>query len=76
VVREIAEWALSRIPSNAGRGTLYAHEPEKVLLLQNVDAFSQVTLEQLSYLAAISQEITVPRVGGSMRKGTSRWSLT
>jgi len=33
---------------------------EKVLLLQNVDAFSQVTLEQLSYLAAISQEITVP----------------
>ena len=33
---------------------------EKVLLLQDVELFSQVTLEQLSYLAAITQEITVP----------------
>jgi CRP-like cAMP-binding protein len=33
---------------------------ERVLLLQNVDVFSDVTLEQLSYLAAIAQEITVP----------------
>jgi CRP-like cAMP-binding protein len=33
---------------------------EKVLLLQNVDSFSHVTLEQLSYLAAVAQEITVP----------------
>lgn len=35
---------------------------EKVLLLQTVDLFSRVTLEQLSYLAAITQEITVPPV--------------
>jgi CRP-like cAMP-binding protein len=33
---------------------------EKVLLLQNVDLFSRVTLEQLSYIAAITHEITVP----------------
>jgi CRP-like cAMP-binding protein len=33
---------------------------EKILLLQNVDAFSHVTLEQLSYLAASAQEISVP----------------
>jgi CRP/FNR family transcriptional regulator, cyclic AMP receptor protein len=33
---------------------------EKVLLLQNVDLFSGVDLEQLSYLAAIMQEVTVP----------------
>jgi CRP/FNR family transcriptional regulator, cyclic AMP receptor protein len=33
---------------------------EKVLLLQNVDLFSHVTLEQLSYLAVITREITVP----------------
>jgi CRP-like cAMP-binding protein len=31
---------------------------EKVLLLQNVDFFSRVTAEQLSYLAAITKEIT------------------
>jgi len=34
---------------------------EKVLLLQDIELFSQVTLEQLSYLAAITQEITVPK---------------
>jgi CRP-like cAMP-binding protein len=33
---------------------------EKTLFLQDVDLFSQVTLEQLSYLAAITQEITYP----------------
>jgi len=33
---------------------------EKVLLLQDVDLFSGATLEQLSHLAAIAQEITVP----------------
>ena len=33
---------------------------ERVLLLQNVDVFSHVTLEQLSYLAAIAQEISMP----------------
>ncbi len=33
---------------------------EKVLLLQNVDLFSQVTSEQLSYLAGIAAEIEVP----------------
>lgn len=32
---------------------------EKVLLLQNVDLFSDVTLEHLSYIAAISEEFTV-----------------
>jgi len=31
---------------------------EKVLLLQNVDIFSRVTAEQLSYLAAITKEVT------------------
>jgi CBS domain-containing protein len=31
---------------------------EKVLLLQNVDIFSRVTAEQLSYLAAITKEIS------------------
>ena len=31
---------------------------EKVLLLHNVDVFSRVTLEQLSYLAAIAREVT------------------
>ena len=33
---------------------------EKVLLLQNVDLFSRVTSEQLSYLAAIAVEAEVP----------------
>lgn len=33
---------------------------EKVLLLQNVDLFSRVTSEQLSYLAAIAAEVEVP----------------
>jgi CRP-like cAMP-binding protein len=31
---------------------------EKVLLLQNVEIFSRVTAEQLSYLAAITKEVT------------------
>jgi CRP-like cAMP-binding protein len=31
---------------------------EKVLLLQNIDLFARVTSEQLSFLAAIAQEIT------------------
>ena len=44
---------------------------EKVLLLQNVDSFSQVTLEQLSYLAAIAQEITVPPGEQLYREGDS-----
>ncbi len=35
---------------------------EKVLLLQDVELFSQVTLEQLSYVAAITREITVSRL--------------
>ena len=34
---------------------------EKVLLLQDIELFSQVTLEQLSYLAAITEEISVPK---------------
>ncbi len=33
---------------------------EKVLLLQNVDLFSQVASKQLSYLAAISIEVEFP----------------
>ena len=32
---------------------------EKVLLLQNIDLFSYVTSEQLSFFAAIAQEVTV-----------------
>ncbi|NIM18848.1 MAG: cyclic nucleotide-binding domain-containing protein [Candidatus Latescibacteria bacterium] len=32
---------------------------EKVIFLQNVDVFSQVPTEQLTYLAAIAEEITV-----------------
>jgi CRP/FNR family transcriptional regulator, cyclic AMP receptor protein len=31
---------------------------EKVILLQNVDVFSEVSSEQLAYLAAIAEEIT------------------
>jgi CRP/FNR family transcriptional regulator, cyclic AMP receptor protein len=34
---------------------------EKVLLIQGVDLFSEVTLEQLSYVAAITREINVPK---------------
>ena len=34
---------------------------EKVLLLQNVELFSRVRLEHLSHVAAITQEIIVPR---------------
>jgi len=47
----------------------HADEPEKVLLLQNVDLFSRITLEQLSYLAAIAQEITVLRGRKIYREG-------
>jgi CRP-like cAMP-binding protein len=32
---------------------------EKVLLLQNIDLFSYVTSEQLSFFAAIAEEVTV-----------------
>ncbi|MBI4483856.1 MAG: cyclic nucleotide-binding domain-containing protein [Acidobacteria bacterium] len=32
---------------------------EKVLLLQNIELFSHVTLEQLSFLAAIAQELLI-----------------
>lgn len=34
---------------------------EKVLLLQDIDLFSQMTLEQMSLLAAITQEVIVPK---------------
>jgi CRP-like cAMP-binding protein len=34
---------------------------EKVLLLQTVDLFSRVASEQLSFLAAIAEEVTVPK---------------
>ena len=33
---------------------------EKVLLLQNIDLFSHITTEQLSFFAALAEEITVP----------------
>lgn len=34
---------------------------EKVIFLQNVDAFVEVPTEQLAYLAAIAEEVTVSR---------------
>jgi CRP-like cAMP-binding protein len=33
---------------------------EKVLALQNVDLFSGIALEQMSYLAAIMKEVSIP----------------
>ena len=42
---------------------------EKVLFLQNVDLFAGVTLEQLSYVAAITQEVAVPRDRGLYAEG-------
>ncbi|MBT5876698.1 MAG: cyclic nucleotide-binding domain-containing protein [Candidatus Latescibacteria bacterium] len=33
---------------------------EKVIFLQNVDVFADVPAEQLSYLAAIAEEVTIP----------------
>ena len=33
---------------------------EKVLLLQNIDLFSHITVEQLSFFAALAEEINIP----------------
>ena len=33
---------------------------EKVIFLQNVDVFSDVSTEQLAYLAAIVEEVSLP----------------
>jgi CRP-like cAMP-binding protein len=33
---------------------------EKVIVLQNVDVFSEIPTEQLSYLAAIAEEVSFP----------------
>jgi len=42
---------------------------EKVLFLQNVDLFSRVTSEHLSYLAAITEEISLPTGRQLYREG-------
>ncbi len=41
---------------------------EKVIFLQNVDVFSEVSTEQLAYLAVISEEVSFPREGTIYRE--------
>ncbi|OGG44900.1 MAG: hypothetical protein A3F84_11250 [Candidatus Handelsmanbacteria bacterium RIFCSPLOWO2_12_FULL_64_10] len=41
---------------------------EKVIFLQNVDVFSEVSTEQLAYLAVISEEVPFPTEGTIYRE--------